>query len=56
MNQAIGVTLYYLRKFDASLKRLDEVIDSNPDYAAAHFWKSIVLVEMGRMRRCHQGG
>ncbi|MDA4118692.1 MAG: tetratricopeptide repeat protein [Thaumarchaeota archaeon] len=49
LNQAIGVTLYYLRRFDASLKRLDEVIDSNPDYAPAHFWKSIVLVEMGRM-------
>ena len=48
LNQAIGVSLYYLRRFDESLKQLDEVIDANPDFPAAHFWKSIVLGELGR--------
>jgi TolB-like protein/Tfp pilus assembly protein PilF len=48
LNMATGVSLYYLRKFDQSIKQFDEVINSNPDFAAAYFWKSVVCVEMGR--------
>jgi tetratricopeptide (TPR) repeat protein len=44
------VSLYYLRRFDESVEQFDGVIDSNPDFASAHFWKSIVLVETGKFQ------
>jgi adenylate cyclase len=56
LNQAIGVTLYYLRRFDESAKKLSDVIESNPDFAAPHFWNSLVLAEMGRLGEAMKEG
>jgi len=32
------------------------VVDSNPDFAAPHFWKSLVLVELGKFAEAIEEG
>jgi TolB-like protein/Tfp pilus assembly protein PilF len=48
MNMSIGVNLFYLRKYDQSIEQLDKVTDANPDFAAAHFWKSLVYCQVDK--------
>jgi adenylate cyclase len=48
LSMSTGASLFYLRKFDEAIKQLDKVAESNPDFAAVHFWKSLVYAEMGR--------
>jgi adenylate cyclase len=55
-NMSIGVNLYYLRKFEESLEQLDKVIAENLDFAAPHFWKSIVYAEIQRFDQAIEEG
>ena len=56
LNMAVGVSLMYLRRYDQALEQLDKVIESNPDFAAAHFWKSYVCALMFKTEDAIQEG
>jgi tetratricopeptide (TPR) repeat protein len=43
-----GANLFYLREYDGAIRQLERVIESNPDFAAPHLWKSLVYTEMQR--------
>jgi TolB-like protein/Flp pilus assembly protein TadD len=44
----LGSSLYYLRKYNQAIEQLDKVIESNPDFAAAYFWKALACAALGR--------
>jgi TolB-like protein/class 3 adenylate cyclase/Tfp pilus assembly protein PilF len=48
VNMSRGANLYYLGRYDQALEQLSRVIDSNPDFAAPHFWKSVVYAQMDK--------
>jgi len=48
VNMSKGANLFYLREYDGAIRQLERVIESNPDFAAPHLWKSLVYTEMQR--------